>query len=82
MYIYGMKEYKVAKERFVFNRSIIISSRFVEFKNGSREVVRKRTRRESNCKYWREYRDIIHDNCLLKCEIEKNITYRLRQETK
>lgn len=51
MYIYGMKEYKVAKERFVFNRSIIISSRFVEFKNGSREVVRKRTRRESNCKY-------------------------------
>lgn len=51
IYIYGMKEYKVAKERFVFNRSIIISSRFVEFKNGSREVVRKRTRRESNCKY-------------------------------
>lgn len=51
IYIYGMKEYKVAKERFVFNRSIIISSRFVEFRNGSREVVRKRTRRESNCKY-------------------------------
>lgn len=34
IYIYGMKEYKIAKKRFVFNRNIIITSCFVEFKNG------------------------------------------------
>lgn len=34
IYIYGMKEYKIVKKRFVFNRNIIITSCFVEFKNG------------------------------------------------
>lgn len=34
IYIYGMEEYKIAKKRFVFNRNIIITSCFVEFKNG------------------------------------------------